>query len=92
MKIFRNVKWADGVYCPRCKSFKHIVNRWSQGKTKKYSCTSCGNNFSDFTSTPFYNAKISFGKIPYIEISHLIIFEYILIQLVWSFSSDFSFL
>jgi transposase-like protein len=27
MKIFRNVKWADGVYCPRCKSFKHIVNR-----------------------------------------------------------------
>ena len=66
MKIFRSVRWADGIYCPECRSFDHVVNRGSRGKTNRYTCTSCGKNFNDFTNTPFAHAKISFGKILYI--------------------------
>jgi transposase-like protein len=66
MKIFWSVRWADGVYCPKCKSFEHIVKRGVRGKANRYSCTSCGNNFNDFSNTPFAYAKISFGKILYI--------------------------
>ena len=47
MKIFRSVRWANGIYCPKCKSFDHVVSRGSRGKTSRYSCTSCGRNFND---------------------------------------------
>jgi transposase-like protein len=65
LMIFRSVRWADGVYCPKCKSFK-IQNRGQQSDSNRYSCVNCGNNFSDFTNTPFEYSKIPFGKILYI--------------------------
>ena len=65
MKIFRSVRWADGVYCPECKSFDHIISRGTQGKSQRYTCTKCNNNFSDFTNTFVESAKIPLGKILY---------------------------
>jgi len=67
MKIFRSIRWVDGVYCPKCKSFEGIVSRGKQGKSNsnKYTCTKCNNNFSDFTNTFVKSAKIPFGKILY---------------------------
>lgn len=34
-----------------------------RGKSGRYQCPKCGNNFSDFTDTPFEYSKIPFGKI-----------------------------
>ena len=69
LALFRSIRWPDGVYCPECKLF--TVNcRGEQSDSKRYSCTSCGNNFSDFTNTPFEYSKIPFGKILYM-IVHL---------------------
>ena len=68
IKILRSIRWADGVYCPKCKSFEHVVSRGKQGKFKKsnrYTCTNCNNNFSDFTNTFVESAKIPLGKILY---------------------------
>ena len=69
MKIFRHIKWTNGVYCPKCKSFD-VYNRGEQKeknkRPNKYSCNSCGNNFNDFTDTLFENGNVSLGKILYI--------------------------
>jgi len=65
LRIFRSVRWADGVYCPECKSFD-IYSRGSQSNSHRYSCNDCKNNFSDFTNTPFEYHKIPLGKIIYI--------------------------
>ncbi|MDR2967500.1 MAG: transposase [Methanobacteriaceae archaeon] len=65
LRIFRSIRWADGVYCPKCKSF-NIYNRGIQGNSNKYSCNECENNFSDFTNTPFEYNKIPLAKIIYI--------------------------
>lgn len=37
IEIFRQIIWSNGVYCPKCKSFK-IYNRGTQSKTRRYSC------------------------------------------------------
>ena len=69
MKIFRHIRWTNGVYCPKCKSFD-IYNRGMQKGSNKqpnrYSCNSCGSNFNDFTDTLFENGNVAFGKILYI--------------------------
>jgi len=69
MKIFRHIRWSNGVYCPKCNS-TDVYNRGEQlGKHKqpnKYSCNNCGSNFNDFTGTLFANGNLSFGKILYI--------------------------
>jgi len=65
MMIYRSIRWANGVYCPKCKSF-NINHRGSQGNSLRYSCKECGANFSDFTDTPFEYSKIPFRKMIYI--------------------------
>lgn len=65
MSVFRNIRWANGVYCPKCKSFE-VKKRGKQGRVNRYSCKSCGNNFSDFSDTIFYKSRISMGAMFYI--------------------------
>jgi len=67
LKVFRSIRWADGVSCPKCKSLK-IQSRGKQGESNRYSCMKCENNFSDLTNTPFEYSKIPLGKILYILI------------------------
>jgi transposase-like protein len=69
MKIFRQIRWADGVYCPQCKSFK-VQKRGKEGKTRRYSCNTCGLNFSDLTGTIFAYKRLPLGEIFYI-LAHL---------------------
>jgi len=52
LRIFRSIRWANGIYCPKCKSF-HVHGKGVRGKSARYQCPKCGNNFSDFTDTPF---------------------------------------
>ena len=53
MAFFRSIRWVNGVYCPKCKSY-NINNRGIQGRTRRYSCKDCGSNFNDFTGIMLY--------------------------------------
>jgi transposase-like protein len=63
--LFRKIRWANGVFCPKCKSF-NINYRGVQGKTRRYSCKECNNNFNDFSNTIFENSHIPIGTIIWI--------------------------
>ena len=63
--VFRQIRWSGGVYCPHCKSFK-IRKRGFEGRTHRYSCNSCGANFSDFTGTIFARRRIPLSEMFYI--------------------------
>lgn len=65
MAFFRSIRWVNGVYCPKCKSY-NINNRGIQGRTRRYSCKECGANFNDFTGTFFHKSKIPLGIMLYI--------------------------
>jgi len=67
LQVFRCIRWSDGVYCPKCKSFE-VYNRGYLNKThiKRYSCKTCGKNFTDFTGTIFSNKKLPLGDMFYI--------------------------
>lgn len=65
MEIFRSIRWADGVHCPKCNSLS-IQKRGVQGKSKRYSCNNCGSNFSDLTGTIFANKNLPMGEMFYI--------------------------
>lgn len=65
MGVFRNIRWANGVYCPKCKSFE-VKKKGKQGRVNRYFCKSCENNFSDFSNTMFYKSRVSMGAMLYI--------------------------
>ena len=67
LKVFRCIRWSDGVYCPECKSFD-IYKRGDLNQTqiKRYSCKNCGRNFTDFTGTIFAYKKLPLGEMFYI--------------------------
>ena len=65
MAFFRSIRWVNGVYCPKCKSY-NINNRGIQGRTRRYSCKDCGSNFNDFPGTFFHKSKIPLGIMLYI--------------------------
>ena len=71
MDIFRSIRCADGVYCPKCKSFdvykKGFLKKSNyKGKIRKYTCKKCNNNFNDFTNTFLENSKIPISVISFI--------------------------
>jgi transposase-like protein len=69
MKIYRAIRWKNGLSCPHCDS-DDVYNRGSQNdNTRRYSCNSCRKNFNDFTNTIFAYSKIPFGKLLYILIN-----------------------
>lgn len=65
MDFFRNIRWVDGVYCPKCKSFE-IKKKGKEGRVNRYSCKSCGNNFSDFSNTMFHKSRVPMGAMLFI--------------------------
>ena len=65
MAFFRSVRWVNGVYCPKCKSY-NINNRGNQGRTRRYVCKDCGANFNDFSGTIFHKSKIPLNVMLYI--------------------------
>lgn len=71
IEYIRSLRWADGVYCPRCRSFK-IIKQGTQGKTsrqsqiRRYKCKNCELKFNDLTGTIFSNKKLPLGEMLYI--------------------------
>lgn len=51
----RQVRWAEGVYCPGCKSDSIVKNGRSSHNAlvHRYECKSCGKGFNDLSATPF---------------------------------------
>ena len=65
INFFKMIRWAEGVYCPDCKS-SHIEKRGPQGRIHRYQCKKCENNFSDFTNTIFHKSQVPIGVMLYI--------------------------
>ena len=64
INIFRSIRWANGVYCPKCRSFEIIMAGGGRnGKFNRYICKDCNANFNDLTGTIFHNSKMSLGEI-----------------------------
>ena len=65
INFFRKIRWPEGIYCPECKS-AHVEKRGPQGRIHRYQCKKCGNNFNDFTNTPFHKSQVPIGTMFYI--------------------------
>lgn len=56
-KIFHNLRWRNGIYCPECSS----TNVYTRGDV--HYCRDCHNQFSDTSGTIFHSSKLSTDKI-----------------------------
>jgi transposase-like protein len=58
-KLFREIRWRNGPYCPRCGS-RRLKGHGNYGQgLKRYLCKSCGRTFNDKTGTPFHHSRLS---------------------------------
>lgn len=70
LEFFRCTRWADGVYCPECKSFDVYKRGFTMNKKlRRYSCNNCGKNFTDFTGTIFSNMHLPLSEMFYIIVN-----------------------
>ena len=75
MNFYRSIRWADGVYCPFCKSHQiskkgkvsEKFNEKDYVKIQKYQCQACSRYFNDFSSTLFHNNKLPLSDIIFIN-------------------------
>lgn len=59
MKVFRKLRWKDGVKCPRCKSENTVkFGSGTKDHVQRYRCNSCDRYFNDLTGSIFEGAKI----------------------------------
>ena len=59
--LLQQVRWRDGVSCPRCRSDRTVRNG-SYGHFQRYLCKDCGRTFNDKTGTIFAHSKIALRK------------------------------
>jgi transposase-like protein len=50
MKIYRSIRWGNGIVCPHCGSDNSYDRGPQDDNTRKYSCNSYKKNFNDFTA------------------------------------------
>jgi transposase-like protein len=56
--LLQQVRWRDGVECPRCRSDLTVRNG-SYRVYQRYLCKNCGRTFNDKTGTIFAHSKLS---------------------------------
>ena len=59
--LLEQVRWRDGVSCPRCRSDLTVKNG-SYGPFQRYLCKDCDRTFNDKTGTIFAHSKIALRK------------------------------
>ncbi|ELY87165.1 IS1595 family transposase [Natrialba taiwanensis] len=59
--LLQQVRWRDGVECPRCRSDRTVKNG-SYGHFQRYLCKDCDCTFNDKTGTIFAHSKIALRK------------------------------
>jgi len=52
VNLLRQVRWRDGVYCPRCRA-ESVIRYGSYRVYQRYRCKSCDRTFNDKTGTVF---------------------------------------
>jgi transposase-like protein len=56
--LLQQVRWRDGVECPRCRSALTVRNG-SYRVYQRYLCKNCGRSFNDKTGTIFAHSKFT---------------------------------
>jgi len=59
--LLEQVRWRDGVSCPRCRSDRTVKNG-SYGAFQRYLCKNCDRTFNDKTGTIFAHSKVALRK------------------------------
>jgi transposase-like protein len=59
--LLQQVRWRDGVSCPRCRSDRTVKNG-SYGAFQRYLCKNCDRTFNDKTGTIFAHSKVALRK------------------------------
>lgn len=60
LRIFRFLRWRDGIYCPICGS-RSVKRNGHYRAYQRYLCKACGGSFNDKTGTVFHYSHISLG-------------------------------
>lgn len=60
LRIFRLLRWRDGVYCPICES-RSVKRNGHYKAYQRYLCRTCGRSFNEKTGTVFHYSRISLG-------------------------------
>ncbi len=61
--LLQQVRWRDGVECPRCRSDLKVRNGGYR-EYQRYLCKNCGRTFNDKTGTIFAHSKLSLKSNP----------------------------
>ena len=56
--VLRDVRWRDGVSCPRCGSQNVVGHGRNLQVYQSYLCKDCGQHFNDRTGTQFEDSKL----------------------------------
>jgi len=56
--LLQQVRWCDGVTCPRCRSDRTVRNG-SYREFQRYLCKNCDRTFNDKTGTIFAHSKVA---------------------------------
>jgi len=59
--LLQQVRWRDGVTCPRCRSDRTVRNG-SYREFQRYLCKNCGRTFNDKTGTIFAHSKVALRR------------------------------
>ena len=60
-KLLQQVRWRDGVSCPRCRS-DCTVRNGSYREYQRYLCKDCDRTFNDKTGTIFAHSKVALRR------------------------------
>ena len=60
--LLQQVRWRDGLQCPRCPS-DTVIKYGSYQAYQRYRCKDCGRTFNDKTGTIFAHAKIGLDNL-----------------------------
>ena len=60
--LLEQVRWRDGLYCPRCQS-ESVIKHGSYREYQRYLCKDCDRTFNPKTGTIFAHAKIGLDRL-----------------------------
>ena len=59
--LLAQVRWRDGVYCPRCRA-ESVIRYGSYRVFQRYRCKNCDRTFNDQTGTVFEHSAVELRK------------------------------
>ena len=59
--LLSQIRWHDGVYCPRCRS-ESMIRYGSYRVFQRYLCKDCDHTFNDQTDTVFEHSAVALRK------------------------------